>query len=432
MGVDVNRRIFTNPSLSLNDYKHFAKSRGLEMGKFRYASRYHVYNTWVKGSLMFADYTRIARPLAQTTLWGVCLLLALLGLSSADAHAQGKAKVAILGLEVQDSGTGPRQGQGPYYLAPGSERELVDQKVMTGCDDEKAECMARIGKELGADQLIYGKVKREARAFQITLFLLDVTTKRAINQQRELAFAVAASDAELEASGRALYSRLIGQPQKGTIVVRATAQSGTVKINGSVKGQLSNGTARVDDIDEGACSVVVESEGKETFTSNVSVRGGEDTIVTANLKDAGGTVIDREGTIGQDNGSGSSGRGWAKGMFYGGLVVGAAGGGYWAYQYFRPKSAIEKGENSVGFGDCFGTPPDKTENLCKRQKGTALGMGMVGVGAVFASVGYYYAFVKESSTPARSASRKRRKIENVVVTPVISPDGAGAVMRFDF
>jgi hypothetical protein len=58
-------------------------------------------------------------------------------------------------------------------------------------------------------------------------------------------------------------------------------------------------------------------------------------------------------------------------------------------------------------------------------------MGIVGVGGAMAAVGFYFAYVRESNPTERSASHRKFR-DRVVVTPVVSTDAAGAIVRFDF
>jgi hypothetical protein len=110
-----------------------------------------------------------------------------------------KQKVAILGLEVVSTGapsqetvrvaqeltvalrTLPRAGKGPYVWAPGSEKELVDEKLMANCASEAAPCMAAVGAALGADMLMYGKVDAKgASGYQVSIKLFDVAKKKMV------------------------------------------------------------------------------------------------------------------------------------------------------------------------------------------------------------------------------------------------------------
>src|SRR5206468_10060463 len=107
-----------------------------------------------------------------------CLAILMIGAAGASAFA--KPSIAVLGLEVIDaSGAPPQQdtqvakeltdglrsrakaGTGPYQLAPGSDKELIDEKLLKACDNEAATCMAAIGNELGADILMFGHIERQ-------------------------------------------------------------------------------------------------------------------------------------------------------------------------------------------------------------------------------------------------------------------------------
>src|SRR5574338_163303 len=95
-----------------------------------------------------------------------CLALLLVGLGGSAAFA-GKPSIAVLGLEVIDQNGTPtaadtqaakelsdglraraKAGTGPYQLAPGSDKELIDQKLLNNCDSEAAACMSAIGNQI--------------------------------------------------------------------------------------------------------------------------------------------------------------------------------------------------------------------------------------------------------------------------------------------
>lgn len=113
----------------------------------------------------------------------------------------------VLGVEMRAH---VKLGQGPYQLAPNSDRELVDEKLLTNCDSEQAACMAAIGANLGADLLVYGKVEQSKDAYTINLKLLDVANKQIA---RASTTTLAVADAEIEKLSefsRKLYLDLVG------------------------------------------------------------------------------------------------------------------------------------------------------------------------------------------------------------------------------
>src|SRR5262245_63661808 len=104
------------------------------------------------------------------------VLVALMVTSTA-AAAQAKPKIAILGLEVIDDGSmtanttlrakqvtdrireQAQRRSGRFQLAPNSNKNLLEMKLLSNCSDEAHSCMAEIGRELQADKLVYGKIE---------------------------------------------------------------------------------------------------------------------------------------------------------------------------------------------------------------------------------------------------------------------------------
>src|SRR5689334_16845877 len=116
-----------------------------------------------------------------------CAVLFLVGLSGS-AFA-GKPSIAVLGLEVIDQSGTPtpadtqaakelseglraraKAGSGPYQLAPGSDKELIDQKLLNNCDTEAPACMLTISSQLGAEILMYGHFEKKGKAYQLTIW----------------------------------------------------------------------------------------------------------------------------------------------------------------------------------------------------------------------------------------------------------------------
>jgi hypothetical protein len=111
-----------------------------------------------------------------------------------------KPSVAILGLEVTDTGSASggvdakstqfastltdvlrqraKGASGPFSLAPGSDKDLVEMKLLSGCDNEANDCMGQIGVDLAADLLLFGHVEKQAKGYQVSLKLLNVSAKR--------------------------------------------------------------------------------------------------------------------------------------------------------------------------------------------------------------------------------------------------------------
>jgi hypothetical protein len=155
----------------------------------------------------------------------LCLCAALVCFGGS-ARAE-RPKIAVLGLEVapgpggtvdptstqvaKDITNGLRtraqSGASPYMLAPNSNKELTDEKLLMSCDNEGKDCMAVIGAGLTADELMYGRVERKGDQYRITLKLLDVKAKTVTQ---------AADETPVKGSTAAvvsrLYGKLVGEP----------------------------------------------------------------------------------------------------------------------------------------------------------------------------------------------------------------------------
>jgi hypothetical protein len=102
------------------------------------------------------------------------LSLAFLALLALCSSVWAKPTIAVLGLEVVDSSGTPtpadtqvakelteglrsraKLSSGPYAFAAGSDKELIDLKLLNNCDTEAATCMSAIGTSLSADFLMY-------------------------------------------------------------------------------------------------------------------------------------------------------------------------------------------------------------------------------------------------------------------------------------
>lgn len=150
----------------------------------------------------------------------LCLFVVLI--CAAGSAWADKPKLAVLGIEVapgpggtvdpaatqvaKDLTNGLRSraqgGTSPYMLAPNSNKELTDEKLLMSCDNEGRDCMAVIGAGLAADMLIYGRVERKGDQYRITLKLLDVKAKTVTQ---------AADETPVKGSTAGAVSRLYGK-----------------------------------------------------------------------------------------------------------------------------------------------------------------------------------------------------------------------------
>jgi PEGA domain-containing protein len=207
----------------------------------------------------------------------------------------GKPKIAILGLEVRgdkpDAKTielaktlteglrsRAKAGTGPFTLAPGSDKDLAELKLLSNCDNEAVDCMAAIGKDLAADWLLYGNVQANK---QVTVRLLDVAAKRVTKTFTDI-YAGDGTGVELLAFAKRIYAKLTGG-NGGNLVVKANVERGVIYLEGQIRANLTQGLGRVVDLPEGKYKLAVEAERHLRYEQVVTIVAGEDTMVTVAL-----------------------------------------------------------------------------------------------------------------------------------------------------
>ena len=208
------------------------------------------------------------------------------------ARAAPDVSVAVLGLEPVDvpeplaqqltdalrqrasSTSGVRTVQG---------KDLIEVKMVFGCDGELPACMAQAGKTLGADKLLYGTIKKAAGKNNVTvaLKLLDVKTavvEKFVNdtvQKRELA------GANVNAAAARWFGQLVEIEAKPTLTVTSDPSGANVSIDGQSSGRTP---LTLRDLSPGPHSVTVTMAGRQPFSRNVELRAGGSHDVVATLE----------------------------------------------------------------------------------------------------------------------------------------------------
>lgn len=393
-----------------------------------------------------------------------CLALIAIGLGGSVALA-AKPTIAVLGLEVVDHNGTPtaadtqaakelteglraraKAGTGPYQLAPGSDKELIDQKLLYNCDNEAPSCMATIGNQIGAQILLYGRLEKQGKSYQVTLKLLDIGRKSVLKSSSDMIPISEANAPTLQAWAKRMYARLVGDTSGSVIVVKlANADRGTILLDGEPKGTITNGTGQVAGVPDGKYRLGVESEGFRRWEKDITVAGG--LTVPVELERRGGGSIGSDPRFGPEEPGpeGSSGNKlWTGGAITGGLLI-AGGLGFWIYNWNEIRNVADEqcahGFDSPGRCEAKISPPDWTETQKsesdergdRASRNTYIGAGIVGVGAVIAGISIWKLTQSSGSTERQAARGKRvRKEPTFIVTPVVSPNSGGATLRIDW
>jgi hypothetical protein len=364
---------------------------------------------------------------------GVVTALLALALPSARAEAAPKPTVAIFGLELADDGSGidertnnaaqklvqamrerARASTSPYSPAPGGDRELVEALVLAGCaSSSDKDCIVGIGAGVPTDFLIYGRLEKRGKGFQVSLTLLDIAKKDRVRQLTETIPGNETSKDELAKHGKDLYDKLTGGSAKGTLLVTANVDAGSVFVDGKSAGNLVRAQARIHGLDPGSHRVRIEADDKEPYEADVTIEASEqaELTVTLNAREVVGPAKRRPGGL------------W-RGMFWGSAVVAVGAGAVWGYSYAQ-YAFLNDPDHSDAFCDdemVLAMDPE-LRSSCAALDRTWI-VGPITVGAVaLAGVSFYLGYIRPGP-----ATRER----SVTFAPVIAPDRAGAVLQIQW
>lgn len=394
------------------------------------------------------------------------------------AEAQKKQKIAILGLEVIDeSGEGidasttdlantitqalrerPGKMTAPFQIAPNSTKDLLEMKLLSNCSDEAESCMAGIGKELGADLLLYGKIEKLRDGYQVTLTRLDVSAKSKQALTAKLSSGEAVKKDLVDKWCTKHYIRIMGLPEEGTLVLTANVDSGTVFVDRDSKGTLVDGKARIKGLKAGKREVAVEAPGHKRYTEEVEIEIGGTVRISAQLEV--GAMVRPDGPEGPTDSS----PGRPGGVFRiatWGLAAAALGSGVvwgWSYKTILDNEKIleEPGVDDDSFFTVNGDDravncqavqdsSDMTGSIVRLRDACDAGedaaslstLGVAGtvVFGAAAIASFYLGYIASGSSSSSSerAARSKKPGETIVeVAPVVTPNYAGGAVRIEF
>jgi hypothetical protein len=385
-----------------------------------------------------------------------CLTLALLVCLGGSALA--KPGIAILGLEVVDKSGAPTptdaqvaeeltqqlrsraKTSGPYLLVANGEKELIDEKLIKSCDDEKPACMQGIGKDLSADILMYGHIEKQNNAYQVTMFLFDVARKTREKTYPETIPLSEASGPSLAGWARKIYGKLTGQTDTCVIIVKTNGvDNGTILVNGAPKGTITNGVGQVNGLTEGRYRLAVEAKDYHRWEkADITCTAGQTTNVPAELekREATAVITDNNTNVGSGaasdthdvTGSVSHDTNAHGAWYYVAWTTGAVAVASLATGVF----ASSELSYINGKKDCVvpldGGPAMGPEFACKNgpalhtlQYPTYIGAGVLAGVAVVA----IFEEMRNHKETEQAAMGHRKHRDPVTIVPVVSPSGGG-------
>jgi hypothetical protein len=274
------------------------------------------------------------------------------------AIASAAPKVAVLGLEIIDDGsTNPQVVQKTadvakritdrlraevdrnpqaFRLAPNSRKDLLELKLLSNCSDENAACMAAIGRELGSDFLLYGKLERRPDGYRIKVTWFSVALQKIENTtETQVPFREAEPGLIDPHAARLLKS--VARLSSGTTLVIQTKNSstGTVSLDGKVRGALKNGVLRLSDVKPGNYNLQIEADGFETKAQRIQVRADEELVLDV-------VLAARETPTGPADMGESGSRRADKIVFWSATVAAVGAGGVFLFSGLKVKDWEDK------------------------------------------------------------------------------------------
>jgi hypothetical protein len=155
-------------------------------------------------------------------------------------------------------------------------KDLVEIKMVFGCDGEAPACMAQAGRSLGADKLLFGSLKKAGgknkdSSVVVALKLLDVKTQvveKFVNEtvnKREIAAG------NVSGSAGKWFAALVEVDVRPTLTVTSDPVNAAVAIDGQPMGRTP---ITLRDLTAGAHTIAISHSGRITATRTVELRPG--------------------------------------------------------------------------------------------------------------------------------------------------------------
>ena len=218
--------------------------------------------------------------------------VALASLCALATPAAAQPKVAALGIQPAGTPAGLAQrcsaALGTHLKEAGYKRvqgkSLVEIKLVFGCVNEGAACMAKVGKNLNADKLLWGTLSKKRDRFVLSLSMLDVASKKLRKARRT--YSQKAFSRDPEGTVRKAVEGLL-PAQIGTIKLSSSVSGAEVLLDGRPMGPINDQGLDMQ-VSAGAHTLQVRRDGYRAWVKRVTVRAGETLPLAATLE-----LIDR-------------------------------------------------------------------------------------------------------------------------------------------
>jgi hypothetical protein len=229
---------------------------------------------------------------------GLLCALAALILSAPLSARAAQVSVGLLGID--GASVEPGMGQAltdalrkhlpslPNMRVEMKSQDLSEVKLVFGCTDEKPACMAKVGRSLGVDRLIFGSIRKLPQATTYTVSLkqlnvVDSTIEKYITEAVPAEALQKDSPQLHDLVGRWLPA-LLNDTSRGGFRILTDPPGASVQLDGVPLGQTPLAFAEVE---IGEHSVRIEKPGFPPIVRTITVRGGQSDELFVNLQNPG-------------------------------------------------------------------------------------------------------------------------------------------------
>ena len=225
-------------------------------------------------------------------------LLAAAAIGGLPARAKADTSVIVLGLrsvegddEFARNLTGALRhaaAQVPGWSVSDREVSLSQMSLAHDCDEPDARCMGNIATALQVQRVVYGTVRRtsarENYRLSIALHIFNAENGQIEESVTDTVAHNRTDIDDLREPARAYISRLSGQPQTGSVVVRANVQGAEVRLDGAPAGSVAEGGVfTATNVPVGRHRIEVIASGHTTFRSTVTITPGDQAEIEVQL-----------------------------------------------------------------------------------------------------------------------------------------------------
>lgn len=377
--------------------------------------------------------------------------VAILGVEVVDKQGRASAKDTQVAQELTAGLRARAKVSGPYALASGGDKELIDLKLIKSCEDERPVCMASIGADIGADFLLYGRIEKAIAGYNVSLVLLDVKRKARDKAYSDAIPLSEATGAAMQARAKRAYTALTGQVETCEIVAKISGPERATMIlddDSTSSAEVVNGAGQLRAVPVGRHKVAFDAAGFQRWErTDVTCASGQTAVVNAELRrlpaagdgKSSGRGGDGASSSAVSERSGSSRSAWRTAAIGGAVATGVLAAGFGVSWGLLATTGASKKPGAGPFeygGNCSTNNSSSSgPGLCSSGNALKIATFVTGIAA---GVGFgftVFALIKTVSTPEhaeRAASAHRSPSSSVAITPVVGPDSAGAALQFDW